>query len=80
MYEHFINCNISPSIWISKILLSGFVYLFDLLDCVLLWDYIFIKGTVMGYTDLILAMVTIHQDALLTKDEADLSVFFNFQE
>ncbi|CAK86518.1 unnamed protein product (macronuclear) [Paramecium tetraurelia] len=80
VYDHFIQCNISPSIWISKILLSGFVYLFDLLDCVLFWDYIFIKGSVLGYTDLIISMVTIHQDALLTKDEADLSSFFNFQE
>ncbi|CAD8181441.1 unnamed protein product [Paramecium octaurelia] len=80
VYNHFMACNISPSIWVSKILLSGFVYLFDLLDCVLLWDYIFIKGTVLGYTDLILAMVTIFQDELLTKDEADLSIFFNFQD
>ncbi|CAD8176716.1 unnamed protein product [Paramecium pentaurelia] len=80
VYDHFINYNISPSIWISKILLSGFVYLFDLLDCVLFWDYIFIKGTVLGYTNLIMAMVTIHKDALLTKDEADLSTFFNFQD
>lgn len=60
VYDHFINNNISPSIWISKILLSGFVYLFDFLDCVLFWDYVLIKGTVLGYTELILAMVTIH--------------------
>ncbi|CAD8097719.1 unnamed protein product [Paramecium sonneborni] len=80
VYEHFNNCNIQPSIWISKILLSGFVYLFDYLDCVLFWDYIFIKGTVLGYTNLIIAMITIHQEALLTKDEAALFAFFSFQE
>jgi hypothetical protein len=38
-------------------LLSGFVYLFSVRDCVLFWDYILIKGTVKGFTGLILAMM-----------------------
>lgn len=65
IYLHFEKTETPSSFWLSKILLSGFVYLFGVRDCVLFWDYIFIRGTVLGYTELILGMLSLFQEEIL---------------
>lgn len=80
LFNHFIQTDTPNSFWLSKILLSGFVYLFEVRESVLLWDYILIRGTIKGFTELILAMMTVYHDKLIAMDAGEIAQFFSFNE
>lgn len=66
--RHFEENDVQPSFWLQKIILSGFAYVFQFADCVLMWDYIIIRGVVKGFMELITAMLLIHESELLGLD------------
>lgn len=62
LHKHLQDTETPDSFWLSKILLSAFVYVFHYRDCVLFWDYIIIKGTVKGYLELIIGMMDYYEE------------------
>jgi hypothetical protein len=41
------------SFWLTKILLSIFLYVLQIQDCMRLWDYFIARGSIKGYLELI---------------------------
>lgn len=57
--KHLADTETPESFWLTKILLSVFLYVFKIQDCIRLWDYFLARGTVKGYLELILGVTSL---------------------
>lgn len=48
---------IPDTCWISKMIISLFLYIMDLNNCVRVWDYIISRGVVQALPELMLGMI-----------------------
>lgn len=69
--------DVSDSFWISKMILSLFIYVFKVDDCIRCWDYLMVRGMIRGIPELILGFIDVTYDQLRNFDQDDYG--FNFQ-
>ncbi|CAD8213508.1 unnamed protein product [Paramecium octaurelia] len=69
--------NVNDSLWISKMILSLFIYVFKLDDCIRCWDYLMVRGMIRGIPELILGFIDVTYKQLEQFKEEDYG--FNFQ-
>ena len=60
--QHLINTETPESFWLTKILLSVFLYVFKMEDCMRLWDYFLARGSVKGYLELIMGLLDLIEE------------------
>ena len=71
--------NIPEFFWISKMIISLFLYIIDLNNCVRAWDYIIARGSIQALPELMLGVIDKIQDKLTdVKIEEFASVFQGF--
>ncbi|CAD8125825.1 unnamed protein product [Paramecium sonneborni] len=68
---------VNDSLWISKMILSLFIYVFKLDDCIRCWDYLMVRGMIRGIPELILGFIDVTYKQLEQFKEEDYG--FNFQ-
>lgn len=68
--------HVSDSLWISKMILSLFIYIFKIDDCIRCWDYLMVRGMIRGIPELILGFIDVTYNQLINFKEEDFG--FNF--
>jgi hypothetical protein len=63
--EHCTVLQIPDILWITKFLLSMYLYSFSLKDCIPMWDYILTRGTVRSFVEITTSILDHMQDQLL---------------
>jgi hypothetical protein len=49
--------HIDDSLWLTKMIMTAFIYNFKIEDCLRIWDYILVRGALKAFPELILAFI-----------------------
>jgi len=68
--------NISDAFWISKMILSLFLYVFKMDDCTRIWDYLMSRGTIRGIPEIIIGFIEVTLNELMKFNVEDFGINF----
>lgn len=67
---------IPDSFWITKMIISLFLYVMDLNNCVRVWDYIITRGAIRAMPEVIVALIAKYQHKIVGADFEEFANMF----
>lgn len=75
VFQHIISLNVPNSFWLTKLLMSLFLYVYRLQNCLRIWDYFLARG-IIGLLELILGLIHLLCDEILESDIESFGALF----